>query len=161
MLLCRSFVFVLFFFFFFSSRRRHTRYKVTGVQTCALPIYPGRPAPGRPGSGRKSRAMSEPVPACSNSCKLTSLTVDGGLAQTEAAEITSGTCGDGLGGTAAHLGETAGGVHHEGRFVAFSAMRHRSQIRAIGLDQETVFGGDSGGFTQGFGFGEGEHAAEA
>ena len=29
-----------FFFFFFSSRRRHTRYiSVTGVQTCALPIY--------------------------------------------------------------------------------------------------------------------------
>src|SRR5688500_18987117 len=27
-----------FFCFFFSSRRRHTRYKVTGVQTCALPI---------------------------------------------------------------------------------------------------------------------------
>src|ERR1044071_1691419 len=28
------------FFFFFSSRRRHTRYPlVTGVQTCALPIY--------------------------------------------------------------------------------------------------------------------------
>src|ERR1044071_3069294 len=27
-------------FFFFSSRRRHTRYPlVTGVQTCALPIY--------------------------------------------------------------------------------------------------------------------------
>src|SRR3712207_5727461 len=25
-------------FFFFSSRRRHTRYCVTGVQTCALPI---------------------------------------------------------------------------------------------------------------------------
>src|SRR6516162_3261414 len=25
--------------FFFSSRRRHTRYKVSGVQTCALPIY--------------------------------------------------------------------------------------------------------------------------
>ena len=30
------------FFFFFSSRRRHTRYiSVTGVQTCALPIYMG------------------------------------------------------------------------------------------------------------------------
>src|SRR5881275_1589444 len=29
----------LFFFFFFSSRRRHTRlFRVTGVQTCALPI---------------------------------------------------------------------------------------------------------------------------
>ena len=27
-------------FFFFSSRRRHTRsFHVTGVQTCALPIY--------------------------------------------------------------------------------------------------------------------------
>src|SRR5881409_1508701 len=30
-----------FFFFFFSSRRRHTRCEtVTGVQTCALPIFP-------------------------------------------------------------------------------------------------------------------------
>src|SRR3546814_1601445 len=50
--------------FFFSSRRRHTRCAlVTGVQTCALPICPGRdhavpPATparrggrGRPGSG--------------------------------------------------------------------------------------------------------------
>ena len=28
------------YYFFFSSRRRHTRYiSVTGVQTCALPIY--------------------------------------------------------------------------------------------------------------------------
>src|SRR5690348_17501264 len=26
--------------FFFSSRRRHTRWTGTGVQTCALPIYP-------------------------------------------------------------------------------------------------------------------------
>src|SRR3546814_998919 len=32
----------LFIFFFFSSRRRHTRCAlVTGVQTCALPIYHG------------------------------------------------------------------------------------------------------------------------
>src|SRR3546814_9648467 len=31
-------------FFFFSSRRRHTRCAlVTGVQTCALPIYRSRP----------------------------------------------------------------------------------------------------------------------
>src|SRR3546814_7454266 len=37
---------VLCFIFFFSSRRRHTRCAlVTGVQTCALPIFPGgRPA---------------------------------------------------------------------------------------------------------------------
>ena len=39
------FFFIIFFFFFifffFSSRRRHTRLlTVTGVQTCALPIYP-------------------------------------------------------------------------------------------------------------------------
>src|SRR3546814_18974376 len=34
---------VLFMFFFFSSRRRHTRCAlVTGVQTCALPIYHAR-----------------------------------------------------------------------------------------------------------------------
>ena len=32
----------MFFFFFFSSRRRHTRSgRVTGVQTCALPILRG------------------------------------------------------------------------------------------------------------------------
>src|SRR3546814_9544047 len=40
----------MFFFFFFSSRRRHTRCAlVTGVQTCALPIYIdlGRSALGR------------------------------------------------------------------------------------------------------------------
>src|SRR3546814_9271986 len=35
-----------FFFFFFSSRRRHTSCAlVTGVQTCALPIYAGGPDP--------------------------------------------------------------------------------------------------------------------
>src|SRR3546814_4174070 len=33
----------VFYLFFFSSRRRHTRCAlVTGVQTCALPIYPRR-----------------------------------------------------------------------------------------------------------------------
>src|SRR3546814_10166216 len=42
MLLHCSVSFVLFsYVFFFSSRRRHTRCAlVTGVQTCALPIYP-------------------------------------------------------------------------------------------------------------------------
>src|SRR3546814_2314143 len=35
-----TFFLIFFFFFFFSSRRRHTRCAlVTGVQTCALPIY--------------------------------------------------------------------------------------------------------------------------
>src|SRR3546814_4421557 len=38
----RGYVFVCFVCFFFSSRRRHTRCAlVTGVQTCALPIYQG------------------------------------------------------------------------------------------------------------------------
>src|SRR3546814_6224580 len=44
-MLCGWFSGVLccFVFFFFSSRRRHTRCAlVTGVQTCALPIYLGR-----------------------------------------------------------------------------------------------------------------------
>src|SRR3546814_3090922 len=37
------YVHLVFFFFFFSSRRRHTRCAlVTGVQTCALPIWPPR-----------------------------------------------------------------------------------------------------------------------
>src|SRR3546814_1302245 len=36
------FMCLLFFMFFFSSRRRHTRCAlVTGVQTCALPIWSG------------------------------------------------------------------------------------------------------------------------
>src|SRR3546814_8200198 len=42
-IICGFYVLILFFFvfvFFFSSRRRHTRCAlVTGVQTCALPIY--------------------------------------------------------------------------------------------------------------------------
>src|SRR3546814_9968595 len=38
--ICKIFIVVLLFFFFFSSRRRHTRCAlVTGVQTCALPIF--------------------------------------------------------------------------------------------------------------------------
>src|SRR3546814_8455335 len=44
LLICHTYYFysidVDFFVFFFSSRRRHTRCAlVTGVQTCALPIY--------------------------------------------------------------------------------------------------------------------------
>src|SRR3546814_8665320 len=51
------FVFRLFFlFFFFSSRRRHTRCAlVTGVQTCALPIFLCRKA-----GLRKGREQSRP-----------------------------------------------------------------------------------------------------
>src|SRR3546814_7559294 len=39
-MLSHFFTYLVFDFFFFSSRRRHTRCAlVTGVQTCALPIY--------------------------------------------------------------------------------------------------------------------------
>src|SRR5207302_7357699 len=41
-------------FFFFSSRRRHTRFHVTGVQTCALPIF---------AAAAKSNNYSAPDPA--------------------------------------------------------------------------------------------------
>src|SRR3546814_15147651 len=51
----------LFFFFFFSSRRRHTRCAlVTGVQTCALPIWHRRPVRRSHGPGRARSAR----PAC-------------------------------------------------------------------------------------------------
>src|SRR3546814_3941101 len=42
------------FLFFFSSRRRHTRCAlVTGVQTCALPIYAATAPAGAPGAIRQ------------------------------------------------------------------------------------------------------------
>src|SRR3546814_7076926 len=42
-MICLLVCFYSLFFFFFSSRRRHTRCAlVTGVQTCALPIWPRR-----------------------------------------------------------------------------------------------------------------------
>src|SRR3546814_10107654 len=48
---------VFFFYFFFSSRRRHTRCAlVTGVQTCALPIY--KAEPGRRRRQRRLRARA-------------------------------------------------------------------------------------------------------
>src|SRR3546814_2787608 len=53
---CAAWHFMLCYFWFFSSRRRHTRCAlVTGVQTCALPIYLGKNARivvvNRPGAG--------------------------------------------------------------------------------------------------------------
>src|SRR5262245_66122307 len=35
------------------------------------------------------------------------------------------------------LGELCGGLAHEGRFVAFAAMRQRRQIGAIGFDEQS------------------------
>src|SRR3546814_8044421 len=58
LLLCFGlFVFVVFSFFFLSSRRRHTICAlVTGVQTCALPIWPRRGRWTRWSRGRRGCA---------------------------------------------------------------------------------------------------------
>src|SRR3546814_1513110 len=57
--------FVLYLLFFFSSRRRHTRCAlVTGVQTCALPIYsPQREhdLARRADGGKAGRGKAEPA----------------------------------------------------------------------------------------------------
>src|SRR3546814_8317403 len=56
-------------FFFFSSRRRHTRCAlVTGVQTCALPIFPrcssGQGAQHRRQGPRRLPRSQPPGPLC-------------------------------------------------------------------------------------------------
>ena len=54
------FFFLFFFCFFFSSRSRHTRYgTVTGVQTCALPIWRGLSKIGCSGDGWGGRGLSK------------------------------------------------------------------------------------------------------
>src|SRR3546814_7438977 len=65
------FVIVILFVFFFSSRRRHTRCAlVTGVQTCALPIWrtpsglPRLPRPSPAGTGLLARRSSNATTAC-------------------------------------------------------------------------------------------------
>src|SRR3546814_8581308 len=51
-------IFVVFLYFFLSSRRRHTRCAlVTGVQTCALPIYPSTIDERRPPLGHERFAL--------------------------------------------------------------------------------------------------------
>src|SRR3546814_6985736 len=49
-------------FFFFSSRRRHTRCAlVTGVQTCALPIYAGENAMNKTPDKTHGRIHHQPL----------------------------------------------------------------------------------------------------
>src|SRR3546814_4853783 len=58
MLLIFNFIWSL--YFFFSSRRRHTRCAlVTGVQTCALPIYPGKYTFASSGVGSSTHMSGE------------------------------------------------------------------------------------------------------
>src|SRR3546814_10784913 len=76
--------FSCYFFFFFSSRRRHTRCAlVTGVQTCALPIYTPTPCSRGPAINRAinppaSRAASIPFPVVlATSCTALALSTNG------------------------------------------------------------------------------------
>ena len=62
---------------------------------------------------------------------------------------------------AAHLRQASRGLHHEGRLVAFAAMRDGREIGAVGLDQQAIVGRDARGLADGFGLGKREHAAEA
>src|SRR3546814_2475333 len=53
------------FCFFFSSRRRHTRCAlVTGVQTCALPIWPEPGGTGHPALLVPARLPASRFPSC-------------------------------------------------------------------------------------------------
>src|SRR3546814_9185514 len=65
------FFFVVFYFvvFFFSSRRRHTRCAlVTGVQTCALPIFGAVALPGLDLVLRSDRP--QPLPAANSPLRM-------------------------------------------------------------------------------------------
>src|SRR3546814_2688006 len=58
--MCFLFLFMSIHMFFFSSRRRHTRCAlVTGVQTCALPIFAANPIPSDRSSWGPFDALAE------------------------------------------------------------------------------------------------------
>src|SRR5438876_3292745 len=52
-----TFLFVFFFFFFFQAEDGIRDGRVTGVQTCALPIYPGRSVAPAPRDRATARAV--------------------------------------------------------------------------------------------------------
>src|SRR3546814_8495854 len=86
---------LLFRIFFFSSRRRHTRRAlVTGVQTCALPIW-GRPVAGRPN-------------AISGDLTMTTRRIMGALAIAGAATLLAS-------GPAAYAADMRSGEHRVGK----------------------------------------------
>src|SRR3546814_19530524 len=90
--------------FFFSSRRRHTRCAlVTGVQTCALPIYPApRPAGAVRAIDRRARRQKAGE--------------DGGRLRGELSELGGQSRPPDLPGADQELGETALGQEHQTRF---------------------------------------------
>src|SRR3546814_1257707 len=74
-MVCVFCVFCLFFFFlfFFSSRIRHTSCAlVTGVQTCALPIWSGSPTVRTVRSPRCWASVSTPSPCSQTSTETAS-----------------------------------------------------------------------------------------
>src|SRR3546814_7426129 len=70
-------------FFFFSSRRRHTRCAlVTGVQTCALPIWSGRRRIGRPNRRRGPEGPRHDVVEKGSAAAAAEDVTDGAFADT-------------------------------------------------------------------------------
>src|SRR6266508_1476194 len=69
--------------FFFSSRRRHTRFSLTGVQTCALPILRSwlghrvlgavQPHPLDRGGGRQRIALQRNDGICASGSRVRSI----------------------------------------------------------------------------------------
>src|SRR3546814_11435829 len=93
--------FVLVFGFFFSSRRRHTRCAlVTGVQTCALPIF--RPLYGELSSeeqdlalqpdadGRRKIILATNIAQTSLTVEGVNTVVDGGLVRVARFDLSAG-----------------------------------------------------------------------
>src|SRR3546814_8719825 len=78
----------VYFFFFCSSRRRHTRCAlVTGVQTCALPIYAATVAPGEYATCLAEGLVRTGSPCTLLTADLTGLSSVGSLAGGIAQEI--------------------------------------------------------------------------
>src|SRR3546814_1119320 len=90
-----SILLFLFFFvllFFFASRRRHTRCAlVTGVQTCALPIFraPGRSRPAVPGTRRFPGACGR---ACGTRSDNSGRTAPGGYGPARSRSVACPRC---------------------------------------------------------------------
>src|SRR3546814_6361504 len=99
--------------FFFSSRRRHTRCAlVTGVQTCALPIFTGGLTGGLAGG-----AAGTPVTLVSNVVT----TATGALSQ-----VTNGVTGGAAGGTPDGDGNVVTGLEIGRAHVALQSLMRTS-----------------------------------
>src|ERR1019366_8383254 len=75
-------------------------------------------------------------------------------------EVGRGNPADFFHGDPPHAGQHPRSLQHQGRLVAFAAMRNGGQPGGIGLDQQAVVRGEPEGFADGFGGLERRHAAK-